>query len=91
MPKKKYNPIEQEDLLDQTYWSISDMTKLYPMSKTKCREIFNGIVAELTSENIMLMPCSPRVVPRDRILKLWPLDERGIRRAAKRKRELYEK
>jgi len=85
--QKSLNPIEQEKILDSTYVSARDIYKLYPLSLQSCNRIISDICKQTLAEGYNLLPSRPRVVLLERVLKKYPLDTGGIRRAASRMRK----
>ena len=83
---KLLDPIAQEDILDRTYLSALDIYKLLPLGRRESRNLFNMIRSQMIAEGVPLMPCRPSVVPLNRVLAVYPMNEVAIRRAAKRKR-----
>lgn len=83
---KPLDPIVQEDILDQTYLSANDIYNLYPLSQREARNLYNTIRLQMISQGVPLMRCRPGVVPIDRVLAVYPINEVAVRRAAKRKR-----
>ena len=83
---RKPNPLVQEEILDQTYVSANDLYNLYPISKRVAYEWLNEVTKELIKEEIPLMPGRPQLIPLQRVLQKYPLNQEGIRRSAKRKR-----
>lgn len=81
---KKLNPIKQEEILDLTYVCTNDIYNLLPMGLTEARKLFLTIKNELLGEGLMLMPSRPEVIPLERVLEKWPIDQLKIRRAATR-------
>lgn len=84
---KNLNPLVQQEILDRTYVSANDLYQLYPISKQTAYMWVRSVVNDLIKENIPLMPGTPTLIPLERILKDYPLNKEGIRRAAKRKEE----
>lgn len=82
------DPISQEKVLDKTYVSRMDLQILYPtFGYDAISRQFKKIQQELLSEGKGLMPGRPETVPLRRVLKVWPLEQASIRKAAKRMRE----
>ena len=80
------DPIQQEDILDKTYVTVEDIYHLYPLGRSESKHLFSKIRCELVDEGIPLVPCRPAVVPLDRVLAIYPINQTAVRRAAKRKR-----
>lgn len=76
------DPCVQLDMMDLTYLNITQMWRMLPIGRPGCTEIFYEIRRDIEAEGKKALP---GVVPKDRVLKKYPLDRKGIERAAKRK------
>ena len=77
------DPCIQLEILDKTYVSASQIHQLIPqISMRKAREIFREAVESLTSDGYRTIP---GLIPLKYVTDMYPLDRKGIERAAKRR------
>ena len=77
------DPCIQLEILDMSYISASQIHKLVPgISMKRAREIYQRVVNDLVCEGYNTIP---GLVPLKRVTDIFPLDRKGIERAAKRK------